>query len=123
MAQLIRGLENPVLLFFAAFTAFLVYFVILAIKRSKESPVPGQGSSQSQSRRIGSEQYSPSCLMFSCPICMEHIKDELQANCGHIYCAGCITALWTSRAYAQLDCPYCRRLITILFEYHAYTTY
>lgn len=41
----------------------------------------------------------------------------MQANCGHIYCAGCINRLWVNKNYAQLDCPICRRQITIFFEY------
>ncbi len=47
---------------------------------------------------------------------MENIEHEVQANCGHVYCAACITTLWTTKNYVQLDCPYCRRQVTLIFE-------
>jgi ATP-dependent DNA helicase PIF1 len=49
-----------------------------------------------------------------CPICLNKFKDaSCTTQCGHRYCAECLTKHWKSKK-GILDCPYCRQRITML---------
>ncbi len=43
---------------------------------------------------------------------------QVQACCGHAYCAECIMEFWRSTNFKCIDCPLCKRPITLLFEYY-----
>ena len=48
-----------------------------------------------------------------CPICLNKCSQPCTTQCGHKYCAGCITTHWKTKK-GLLDCPYCREKITLL---------
>ncbi len=48
-----------------------------------------------------------------CPICLNKCSQPFTTQCGHRYCASCITKHWKTKK-GLLDCPYCRERITVL---------
>ncbi|XP_044494212.1 E3 ubiquitin-protein ligase RNF4-like isoform X2 [Mangifera indica] len=46
--------------------------------------------------------------IFTCPICMGPLVEEMSTKCGHIFCKGCIRAAIS----AQAKCPTCRKKVT-----------
>ncbi len=52
-----------------------------------------------------------------CAICLGVMQHPLQACCGHEFCAECIVAFWRTINFKCIDCPLCKRPITMLFEY------
>jgi hypothetical protein len=54
-----------------------------------------------------------------CSMCLEEIKSETQASCGHCFCgkaksAGCILSVWEHRG-GKINCPMCRRPVPLLY--------
>lgn len=54
--------------------------------------------------------------VFSCPVCMGPLVQEMTTKCGHIFCKACIKAAIT----AQNKCPTCRRKITMRDTFRVY---
>ncbi|XP_044500980.1 E3 ubiquitin-protein ligase RNF4-like isoform X2 [Mangifera indica] len=46
--------------------------------------------------------------VFTCPICMGPLVEEMSTKCGHIFCKACIRAAIS----AQAKCPTCRKKVT-----------
>ncbi|GFZ13475.1 RING/U-box superfamily protein [Actinidia rufa] len=51
----------------------------------------------------------PKERIFSCPVCMGPLVEEMSTKCGHIFCKACIKAAIA----AQGKCPTCRRKATM----------
>ncbi|KAM9469292.1 tripartite motif-containing protein 16-like [Clarias gariepinus] len=50
---------------------------------------------------------------FSCPVCLDLLKDPVTLHCGHNYCKVCINGFWDEEdVKAVYSCPQCRETFT-----------
>ncbi|XP_059419115.1 tripartite motif-containing protein 16-like protein isoform X2 [Carassius carassius] len=50
---------------------------------------------------------------FSCPVCLDLLKDPVTIPCGHSYCMNCITDCWNKDDQKGIySCPECRQTFT-----------
>ncbi|KAI4871307.1 hypothetical protein NFI96_007662 [Prochilodus magdalenae] len=85
-------------------------FVSLPLPFSPLSPWPSPHAKVRLVKMAAAATISVDEDQFSCPVCLEILRDPVTIPCGHSYCMDCIKGYWRKTEHKTgYSCPQCRR--------------
>ncbi|XP_056599010.1 tripartite motif-containing protein 16-like [Triplophysa dalaica] len=83
----------------------------MPVPSGKKEPIDGITCSFSIFSKMAEGSFSQD--KFSCPVCLDLLKDPVTIPCGHSYCMSCITDCWNREDQTGVySCPQCRHTFT-----------
>lgn len=79
---------------------------------SRETKVKAQVCTVSlnQCGRMAEARVSVNLNEFTCPICLDLLKDPVSVACGHSFCMYCINRQWDGQVHSRVyTCPLCKQ--------------
>ncbi|KAI4895457.1 hypothetical protein NFI96_025753, partial [Prochilodus magdalenae] len=77
------------------------------------SPAGRQGDAVCECRKMAEASISVDQDQFSCPVCLDLLKDPVTIHCGHSFCMVCINGCWDQDDQGGVySCPQCRETFT-----------